>query len=127
MLNSELEPLLGELSSCGDYPADIIEKFSAINHLLTVDLKTYFFDILIYLDCSTVRDLKYLVTNDNKFYQNVAKRQDILELVRHAAKLAVMSYNKRDRSNFLYTFYPVPVVPVTDIIKDFPVAYIREK
>ena len=71
MLIRELEPLLGELSSSSNYPADIIEKFSAINHLLTVDIKIYFFDIL---ECSTVRDLKFLVTNDNKFYQNVAKK-----------------------------------------------------
>ena len=125
LLNGELEPLLSELSSSND----ALEKFSAINHLLSVDKKTYFCDILIYLECSTIKGMRFLVTNDNKFYQNVAKRGDVLEIVRLAAKQAVRSYNKRHKTNFLYNFYPVPVVPLTDmiIIHDFSVAYMKRR
>lgn len=77
--------------------------YSAMSGLLDKGINEFYSDILIYLESCTIPHTKFLVTNDNKVYQRVARYPELLTIIiiRESAMEATAAYQKKQNKSDL--------------------------
>ena len=115
-LPSRLESLVAPHLSSPTKSSTWLDTLSAILNLLhDKSIHSFYKDILIYLETCMVEDNIFLLTNDNHFYQSLARHTQILEVIWITALVSVASYNER-HCDFLVFFYPSAVVRLSNFI-----------
>ena len=106
---------------------DMLVTYGALSNLLAVGVGEYYLDIMIYIESCTIKNNQFLVTNDNRFFQNIVKFPLILGILREEARHAIEAYNKKHQTDFSYDICCVPVIPLTNFVNEFPVFYLQRK
>ena len=85
-------------------------------------------DIIIYLETATLSyETALMLTNDNVFYNTIARYPVVLETLVECACEAVRVYNNAHKVSLSYDFKKCPVFTLLDVIDDFPGLYLSEK
>ena len=93
-----------------------------------VEVKRLQNDIIIYLETATLPfETALMLTNDNVFYNSVARYPVVLETIVECASEAIRLYNAAHKVSLSYKFKNFPVFSLLDVINDFPGLYISEK